>query len=213
MKHILLNQLDSEIHAIIDGLKQEQALTLAGLSISRLWIPFEKWAIENKAPKLIEWGETCFNTLWDQINLEKLYGQGFEKYHKCLNRINAKMDWLEDKEIVIEGNPANPFLDSLGSALCCFFDPKLLPGLRRTSFGARITTIVEQGAEYIYDNVLDNAGNINENDLIVLVESDPRWMAECQRIKGDVAFLKAHFEDKATILKQREIYMQMNIFS
>ncbi len=57
MKHILLEQLDSEINAMIAELKQDQALTLAGLSISRLWSPFERWALENKAPKLTEWGK------------------------------------------------------------------------------------------------------------------------------------------------------------
>ena len=54
MKHTLLTQLDSKISSIASELDQVQALTLAGLSISRLWTPFEKWALENKAPKLIE---------------------------------------------------------------------------------------------------------------------------------------------------------------
>ncbi len=94
-----------------------------------------------------------------------------------------------------------------------FFDPKLLPGLQKHSFLSDIVAIVGQGAEYIYDNVFDNAGDINENDLIVLVKSNPRWIAECQRIKEDVAFLMAHFEDKATLLKQKEKYMQMDIFA
>ena len=53
MKHTLLTRLDSKISLIASELDQVQALTLAGLSMSRLWTPFEKWALENKAPKLI----------------------------------------------------------------------------------------------------------------------------------------------------------------
>ena len=213
MKHILLEQLDSEINAMIAELKQEQALTLAGLSISHLWSPFERWALENKAPKLTEWGKVCINILWEQIIREQLYGQDFEKYYHCLDRIDGKIERLYDKEIVVDGSIAYPLLEAFNSALCCFFDPKLLPGLQKPSFLPDIVAIVGQGAEYIYDNVFDNAGDINENDLIVLVKSNPRWIAECQRIKEDVAFLKAHFEDKATLLKQKEKYMQMDIFA
>lgn len=168
MKHTLLARLDSKISSIISELEQVQALTLAGLSISRLWAPFEKWALENKAPKLIEWGAVCFNTLWDQINLD--------------------------------------------FALCCFYDPKLLPGLQRPSFWSDITAIVGQGTEYIYDTIFSDAGSINESDLIILVEADPRWRAECQRIKDDVAFLKTHFKDKTAVLELKEKYIQIDIF-
>ena len=89
MKHTLLTRLDSKISLIASELDQVQALTLAGLSMSRLWTPFEKWALENKAPKLIEWGMACFNTLWDQINLEQLYGQEFDKYYRYLDKITT----------------------------------------------------------------------------------------------------------------------------
>ena len=100
MKHTLLARLDSKISSIISELEQVQALTLAGLSISRLWAPFEKWALENKASKLIEWGAVCFNTLWDQINLD--------------------------------------------FALCCFYDPKLLPGLQRPSFDLTLQPLLDR---------------------------------------------------------------------
>ena len=96
MKHTLLTRLDSKISLIASELDQVQALTLAGLSMSRLWTPFEKWALENKAPKLIEWGMACFNTLWDQINLEQLYGQEFDKYYRYLDKIDGKIERLVD---------------------------------------------------------------------------------------------------------------------
>ena len=92
MKHTLLTQLDSKISSIASELDQVQALTLAGLSISRLWTPFEKWALENKAPKLIEWGKVCFNTLWDQISLEQLFGRDFDKYYRYLDKIDGVFD-------------------------------------------------------------------------------------------------------------------------
>lgn len=213
MKHTLLARLDSKISSIISELEQVQALTLAGLSISRLWAPFEKWALENKAPKLIEWGAVCFNTLWDQINLEQLYGQDFDKYYRYLDKIDGKIERLVDKEIEVEGSIAYPLLEVFDFALCCFYDPKLLPGLQRPSFWSDITAIVGQGAEYIYDTIFSDAGNINESDLIILVEADPRWRAECQRIKDDVAFLKTHFKDKAAVLELKGKYIQMDIFA
>lgn len=213
MKHTLLTQLDSKISSIASELDQVQALTLAGLSISRLWTPFEKWALENKAPKLIEWGKVCFNTLWDQISLEQLFGRDFDKYYRYLDKIDGKIERLADKEIEVEGSIAYPLLEVFDAALCCFYDPKLLPGLQRSSFWSDITAIVGQGAEYIYDIIFSDAGNISESELIVLVEADLRWEAECQRIKDDVAFLKNHFKDKTAIGELKEKYIRMDIFT
>ena len=213
MKHTLLTRLDSKISLIASELDQVQALTLAGLSMSRLWTPFEKRALENKAPKLIEWGMACFNTLWDQINLEQLYGQEFDKYYRYLDKIDGKIERLVDEEIEVEGSIAYPLLEVFSSALCCFYDPKLLPGLQRSSFWSDITVIVGQGAEYIYDTIFSDAGNTNESELIILVEADSRWEAECQRIKDDVAFLKTHFKDKIAIGELKEKYMRMDIFA
>ncbi|MCI8398467.1 MAG: hypothetical protein HFF90_03595 [Oscillibacter sp.] len=213
MKHILLERLDSELSAVIDGLERAQALALAGLSISRLWSPFEKWAAENRAPKLAEWGRICVNTLWEQIVQEELYGRDFEKYYRCLDKIDGRLERLYDQEIAVEESPAYPLLEALNSALCCFFDPKLLPGLQRDSFWPDITAIAGQGAEYIYDVIFSDAGTISEHDLIALVESDPRWIAERRRIKEDAAFLKAHFKDKTAVLHQKEAYMQLDIFA
>lgn len=213
MKHVLLEQLDREIDAMLNGLEKIQALTLAGLSISRLWSPFEKWALELKAPKLIDWGETCLSLLWEQIILGQLHGQDFEKYYRCLDKIDGKIERLDDKGIVVEGSTAYPLLEAFDAALCCFFDPKLLPGLQRPSFWSDITAIVGQGAEYIYDSIFSDVGDIDENDLIVLIEREPRWIAERQRIKEDISFLKTYSEDKAAILEQKEAYMRIDIFS
>ena len=118
-----------------------------------------------------------------------------------------------DEEIEVEGSIAYPLLEVFSSALCCFYDPKLLPGLQRSSFWSDITVIVGQGAEYIYDTIFSDAGNTNESELIILVEADSRWEAECQRIKDDVAFLKTHFKDKIAIGELKEKYMRMDIFA
>ena len=162
---------------------------------------------------IIEWGMACFNTLWDQINLEQLYGQEFDKYYRYLDKIDGKTERLVDEGIEVEGSIAYPLLEVFSSALCCFYDPKLLPGLQRSSFWSDITVIVGQGAEYIYDTIFSDAGNTNESELIILVEADSRWEAECQRIKDDVAFLKTHFKDKIAIGELKEKYMRMDIFA
>ena len=141
--------------------------------------------------------------------IEKLQG----KYYRCLDKIDGRLERLYDQEIAVEESPAYPLLEALNSALCCFFDPKLLPGLQRDSFWPDITAIAGQGAEYIYDVIFSDAGTISEHDLIALVESDPRWIAERRRIKEDAAFLKAHFKDKTAVLHQKEAYMQLDIFA
>ncbi len=87
MKHILLTQLDSEIHQMIEGLEKFQALVLAGLSVSRLWYPYEKWAVQNKIPKFIEWGNMSVDILWKQIARGQLWGSksDFEKYYSVFS--------------------------------------------------------------------------------------------------------------------------------
>lgn len=213
MKHILLEKLDSKISETVKGLDKLQALAMAGLGISRLWMPFKQWALENKAAKLAEWGKICVDILWEQISLEQLYGQNFEKYYKYLDKIDGKIEQLADKEIVIEESIAYPLLEALENALCCFFDPKLLPGLQKLSFHTDITAIVGQGAEYIYDDIFSAAGNISENGLMILVEQEPRWLAECCRISADADFLKTYPKNMAAVLKRKEQYMQINIFA
>ncbi len=214
MKHILLTQLDDEIHQMIETLDKFQALTLAGLSISRLWYPFEKWATQNKISKFIEWGNICVDILWEQILIGQLLGSksDFEKYYKSLEKIDGKIEQLEDKGIIFDGSIAFPLIEALDSALCCFFDPKLLPGLQRNSFWPDIVAIVGQGSEYIYDVIFTNSDEINENDLISTVKADLRWAEEHHRIAEDVTFLKSHQQDKPAILKRKEDYMRLDIF-
>jgi len=214
MKHILLTQLDDEIYQEIKTLDKFQALTLAGLSISRLWYPFEKWATQNKISKFIEWGNICVEILWEQILTGQLSGpeSDFEKYYKSLEKIDGKIEQLEDKGIIFDGSIAFPLIEALDSALCCFFDPKLLPGLQRNSFWPDIVAIVGQGLEYIYDVIFTNSDEISEDDLISTVKSDPRWTAEHHRIAEDISFLKSHQQDKPAILKRKEDYMRLEIF-
>lgn len=214
MKHILLAQLDDEIYQMIKELDKFQGLTLAALSISRLWYPFEKWASQNKIPKLIEWGHICVDILWEQIFLGQLLGSksDFERYYKNSEKIDSKLEQLEDKDIIVEGSIAFPLIEVLDSALCCFFDPKLLPGLQRDSFWSDIVTIVGQGAEYIYDDIFTNAGEISEDNLISMVKADLRWTAEYHRIAEDISFLKSCHIDKPAILKRKEDYMHLEIF-
>jgi len=214
MKHALLTQLDDEIHQMIETLDKFQALTLAGLSISRLWYPFEKWATQNKISKFIEWGSICVDILWEQIFTGQLLGSksDFEKYFKSLEKIDGKIEQLEDKGIIFDGSIAFPLVEALNSALCCFFDPKLLPGLQRDSFWPDIVAIVGQGSEYIYDVIFTNSDEINESDLISSVKADLRWAEEHQRIAEDVTFLKSHQQNKPAILKRKEDYMRLDIF-
>ncbi len=214
MKHILLTQLDSEIHQMMEGLEKFQALVLAGLSVSRLWYPYEKWSARKKIPKFIEWGNMSIDILWKQIALGQVWGSrsDFEKYYNCLEKIDRKIEQLEDKGIVVEGSSAYPLIEALNSALCCFFDPKLLPGLQRDSFWADIVAIVGQGSEYIYDDIFTNADEISESDLITMVNADSRWIAERGRVAEDISFLKSHHHDKSAIMKRKEGYVRLDIF-
>ncbi len=214
MKHILLTRLDSEIRQLTEGLEKPQALTLAGLSICRLWHPFEKWALQNKMPKLAEWGTVCVDTLWGQIALGRIFGleADFERYYKALDQMDGKLERLEEKGVAVEGSAAYPLVEALDSALCCFFDPKLLPGLQRHMFWTDIIAIVGQGLEYIYDDIFSNAGEISEDDLISLVTSDPRWTAERRRIEDDISFFKEDPQDQLTVLKRKEDYLHLDIF-
>ena len=169
--------------------------------MSRLWTPFEKWALENKAPKLIEWGMACFNTLWDQINLEQLYGQEFDKYYRYLDKIDGKIERLVDEEIEVEGSIAYPLLEVFSSALCCFYDPKLLPGLQRSSFWSDITVIVGQGAEYIYDTIFSDAGEIYTRSVSPSIHPQKPFPSEIPQSVSCVliiAYNIGHFNDFIT---------------
>lgn len=212
MKHILLEQLDEGLNQQIETLDNCQALALAGLSISRLWYPFEKWSLQHQAPRLAQWAKQCMDILWEQIILEQTYGLNFAGYDKNLDKIDRKLERLEDNDISVDGSSASPLLDAFACALCCFYDPKFLPGLNPISFERDITAIVGQGAEYIYDVLFSNSDKEDEEDIITLVSQSPAWQGELLRIKEDIALVKSFPQNKQDVLRQREAYELLDIF-
>lgn len=215
MKHLMLEELYHHLCVLIEPLERIQGLALAGLSISRLWYPFQKWAVQNKAPKMGEWGKTCEELLWKQILEEQVYGSEFELYDKCSEKIQRKIGALEDRDISVEGSAAWPFLEVLDSALCCFYDPKLLPGLqgwRKPSFYEDVAAVVGQGAEFIYDCIFSNADVVTEQELISLVNENPVWQRELGRIEEDIACVKSFPGNRQAILERRDTYQRLDIF-
>ena len=212
MRDPLLVQLNNDIYSMIRTLDRIQSLALAGLSISRLWTPYVQWAVQNKAPKLVDYGEKCLGLLWKQIFDEQIYGSGFEEFYRYSEKIQDKINKLEDKDIIADGSIAWPFMESLDSALCCFYDPKLLPGLQRISFEQDIMVMVGQASSYLYDYILANTEYISEEQVISIVGTNTLWEKELTRIKEDVILVKSFPLNKGDVLKQRDSYITLNIF-
>ena len=212
MKDSLLFKLNNDIHSMIEVLEEIQSLALAGLSISRLWYPYTQWATLNRATKLVEYGEQCLDILWQQIIDEQIYGSEFNKFYRNSERIQDKISALEDKDIVADGSSAWPFLETLDSALCCFYDPKLLPGLQGSSFEDDIVAIVGQAAEYIYDCVFSDAQYISEEQVESIVSTNILWQKELTTIREDVALVKSFPTNKTDVLKRRDSYKTLYIF-
>lgn len=207
-----LVQLNDDILSMIEPLEKAQALALAGLSISRLWYPYKIWATQNKVPKLVEYGEKCLDILWKQIADEQIYGADFETFYRYSDKIQDKIYRLEDRNIIADGSIAWPFLETLDTALCCFYDPKLLPGLQGTDFKQDIVAIVGQAAEYIYDCIYSNLGEISENELRSLVYQNQVWQDEYKRIYDDIALAKLFPQNKQAVFICQEKYRQLHIF-
>lgn len=212
MRDQLLVQLNNDILSMIAPLEKTQALALAGLSLSRLWYPYKVWAVQNKAPKLIEYGENCLDILWKQIADEQIYGADFETFYRYSDRIQDQVNRLEDRDIIAEGSTAWPFLEALDTALCCFYDPKLLPGLQGGNFKQDIMVIVGQAAEYIYDGIYSNLRELSENESRNIVQQDQEWQDEYKRIHDDVALVKLLPQNKREVLIRQETYRQLHTF-
>ena len=212
MRDKLLVQLNDDILSMVKPLERIQALALAGLSISRLWYPYKTWAEQNRAPKLIEYGEKCLDILWKQIDNEQIYGFDFEKFYRYSERIQDKVNRLEDKDIIADGSIAWPFLESLDSALCCFYDPKLLPGLQGIPFEQNIMVMVGQASSYLYYYIFADTEYISEEQVISIVATNTLWQKELDRIKEDVTLVKAFPQNKQEVLSRQEKYRELNIF-
>lgn len=194
MREDLSDRKAKEIDNMFCSLSNEQAMTMAILSMERMWMPFKIGGIKFSS-KLVEYVNECMNLIWNRIICGEVLIGEYEKLGQQIDLIN---EVIGDEDSPYELQYSGFLLNAISSGTGWFFE------IEDTDkcWDIPILTL-DMIIGYIGDLLPDFTDDEIENHTTVL--------AELKRIAEDYQLVKDYPQNIEKILIIKEYYHNLMV--